>query len=195
MLRTYLMATTLLASLAILPGCGTPRILDTERGGYVPARPGVFELHRELSVRAGRTRVYLQGGEVVPGVDEFRPHCQFEVNTLRETPQTVQPDNFVITGVSTRMDNIVATDHIQVAALETAAVGVGIGVGFGRWGLFDGRETRRMQAYVFRLHSDRQPDVRALTCGGAFDDPWLADLPTLQEIAAALGGYGRLVVE
>lgn len=193
MLKTCLMAVILLASLAILQGCGPPRILDAERGGYVPFRQGVFELHRELTVRAGRTRVYLQDGEVVPGVDEFRPHCQFEVNTLRQSPQTVHPDSFAITGVSTRRDTVVAADHVQVAALETAAVGVGIGVGFG--GFFDGREPRRMHAYVFRLHSDRQPDVRALTCGGAFDDAWLAELPTLQEIAAALGGYGRLVVE
>jgi len=195
MLKTGLMAATLLASLATLPGCGPARILDTERGGYLAVRQGVFELQRELTVRAGRTRVYLQGGEVVPGVDEFRPHCQFEVDTLRETPQTVRPDRFAITGVSTRRDNVVAADHVQVAALETAAVGVGIGVGFGHWGLFGGRESRRMYAYVFRLYSAHQPDVRALTCGGAFDDPWLAELPTLQEIAAALGGYGRLVVE
>lgn len=184
----------IVALLALLAGCGPPRILDTERGGYVPVRQGTFELRRDLTVRAGRTRVYLQGGAVVAGVNEFQPHCQLEVNTLSDAPQALRADSFAVTAISTRRDNVVAADHLQIASLDTAAVGVGVGVGFGHWG-FGGWETRRMQAYVFRLHSERQPDVRSLTCGGAFDDPWLAELPTLQEIAVALGEYGRLVLE
>ena len=55
--------------------------------------------------------------------------------------------------------------------------------------------SREMQVYVFSLQSERQPDVRFLICGGAFDDPADADAPTRQDIAAALGDYGTLTLQ
>lgn len=170
----------------LLCGCGPLTIRDAERNAYMPAQAGTFELHREIIIRGGRTRAYLQGGAVVSGVDEFRPHCQLQVNTLMDTARTVQPDTFAITRVSTRTDQVVQAAPLQLAATADF-----------RLGHFDhdgGGETRRMYVYLFSLHSDRQPDVRELICGGAFDSPWLAERPTLQEVAASLGAYGTLML-
>jgi hypothetical protein len=46
-----------------------------------------------------------------------------------------------------------------------------------------------MKIYTLYLHSDRQPDLLSLVCGGAFDSPALASRPTLQDIESALGEY------
>ena len=53
-------------------------------------------------------------------------------------------------------------------------------------------EGRLMKIYTLYLHSDRQPDVLSLVCGGAFNFPALALRPSLQDIETALGGYATL---
>lgn len=173
-----------IACLLFLQGCGPLLVRDEAVGAYAAVRSGVFELHEDLTIRAGRTRTYLQDGAIVSGVNEFRPHCQLEINTLSESPQTVRADRFIVTRIGTRTDQVVQSAPLQLAALD----------GIARWpfdGFMDG-ESRRMYVYIFSLHSDRQPDVRALTCGGAFDSPGLALPPTLGDIARALGRYGSL---
>lgn len=177
---------TLLACLLLPAGCGPLLIRDTGRDTYVPAQAGTFELRKAITVGGGRTRAYLQDGEPVAGVNEFRPHCQLQVNTLEDAPRTVHPDTFTITRVSTRTDQVVQSVPLRLAALNAFRRV--------RFGHDDGGETRRMHVYLFYLHSDRQPDVRALICGGAFDTPGLAERPSLQEIAAALGAYGTLTL-
>lgn len=172
------------ACLLLLQGCGPLLVRDGTTGAYAAARGGTFELLEDMPIRAGRTRTYLQDGAIVAGVNEFRPHCQLEINTLSESPQTVRADRFVVTRIGTRTDQVVQSAALQLAALD----------GIARWpfdGFMDG-ELRRMYVYIFHLHSDRQPDVRALICGGAFDSPGLAVLPTLGDIARALGRYGSL---
>jgi hypothetical protein len=186
MLNPYL-AIVVSASLLLLTGCGPLQVRDDATGAYATARGGMFELHKEITLRAGRTRAYLQDGAVAAGVNEFRPHCQFEINTLSESPQTVRTDSFVIVRTTTRTDQVV-----QAAPLLLAALG---DIAHRPFDHFDGGDTRRMYAYVFYLHSDRQPDVRALICAGAFDSPWLAELPTLGEIAQSLGDYGTLILQ
>lgn len=177
---------TLLTCLLLTAGCGPLSIRDAERNAYIPAQAGTFELHKEITVGGGRTRAYLQGGTVVSGVNEFWPHCQLEVNTLQDSPRTIAPDTFTITRVSTRTDQVVQSAPVQLATLGDFPLA--------HRDHDDGGELRRMYVYLFYLHSDRQPDVRALICGGAFDTPGLALRPTLQEIAASLGAYGTLTL-
>lgn len=173
--------------LLLLTACGPLLIRDDARGTYVPAQLGTFELLKEVTVRSGRTRIYLQGGAVVFGVNEFLPHCQLEVNTLKDAPRAIVPDTFTLTRVTTRTDQVVQAAPLRLAALESFRTTHFYERGSG--------EIRRMYTYVFFLHSDRQPDVRALTCGGAFDTPGLAERPTLGEIADSLGSYGSLQLQ
>jgi hypothetical protein len=42
--------------------------------------------------------------------------------------------------------------------------------------------------------SDIQPDVMRMTCRGGFDDPWRAELPSIDEMRAALGAYAGLTL-
>lgn len=172
-----------LACLFLLSGCGPLLIRDDARNAYVPIQSGTFELHKEVTIRGGRTRAYFQDGAIVPGVDEFRPHCQLDVNTLVDVPRAIQPDIFTITRISLRTDEIVQAAPVHLAAL---------GLGHAAFGPSDSGLPRRMHVYLFFLRSDRQADVRVLICGGAFDDPADAERPSLGEIARSLGEYGTL---
>ena len=163
-----------------LYGCGPVVIRDAATGKHVSIQRGSFELRKTVEIPAGRTRIYFQSGRQVRGVNEFQPHCQLEVNTILEQTRDLEVDVFAVTSVATRSDQVVmAPPAVQVAVLG----------GFGLWGA---GESRRMYVYVFGLRSDRQPDVRSLNCGGAFDVPMLAELPTLQEVQEALGEFGTL---
>lgn len=171
----------LLMPLLLLQACGPLTIRDKVTNTQVPILTGSLELHREVSFPRERTRVFFQDGGVVSSLNEFKPHCQLEINPLRDEVQRVQADRFEITRVRSRIDQVAQREPIQLAAL-------------GRGGLFgmgEG-EPRQMQVYLFRLHSGRQPQVRQLNCGGAFDDPGLAEWPTLQDIARSLGDYATL---
>ena len=180
MSQLFRLYTAALLFAVALYGCGPIVIRDASTGAQVPIQRGSFELYKAVEIPSGRTRIYFQGGRQVRGVNEFQPHCQLEVNTLLEQTRRLEADVFAVTGAATRSDQVV----MGQPAVQVAVMG-----GFGLWGA---GESRRMYVYVFRLHSDRQPDVRSLSCGGAFDTPMLAELPTLQEIQEALGEFGAL---
>ena len=177
----------LLCLLLPLQACTPLTIRDADTNAYVPMQAGSLELHREVQFPRERTRVFFQDGAPVPVINEFKPHCQLEIGPLRDEVQRVQPDHFEVTRIATRIDPVVMTQPVRLAAL-----GMGIGASFGG---MDGGVTRQTQVFLFRLHSERQPQVRQLNCGGAFEDPGLAQWPTLQDIARSLGDHATLRLE
>jgi hypothetical protein len=183
----FVPSTVMLIPLFLLQACSPLTIRDNATNTYVPMGSGSLELHREVTFPRERTRVFFQDGEVLSSINEFKPHCQLEIGPLRDEVQTVQPDRFEITRISTRIDPVVMMQPVRVAA-----VGMGIGASFGG---MDGGVTRHTQVFLFRLHSERQPQVRQLNCGGAFDDPGLAEWPTLQDIARSLGDHATLIFD
>ena len=168
----------------LLQACGPLTVKDAQTGAWVPIQAAALEVHRDITIPSGRARIYFQNGKQVSGINEFKSFCQLEITTLQEHVQTVRPDRFTVTRVGRSMEEIVEARSITLAALDNFALGEGSDDG--------GGPTRITQMFRFRLHSDRQPDVRSLSCGGAFDDPVDADAPTMQEIAADLGDYATL---
>ena len=49
-----------------------------------------------------------------------------------------------------------------------------------------------METYQMTLNSDQQKDVLILRCGGAYNYPFYARFPSLQEIQTALGDYATI---
>lgn len=160
------------------------QIRNAQTGAWLPVTGGTLEVHRDIGIVAGRTRTFFQDGVPARGINEFKPFCQIEISTLRETAQSIRPDSFAVTPTGGRYEQVVEIMPIQVASLF---VGIGTSADSG-----DG-PSRVTHMLYFRLHSPLQPDVRGFACGGAFDDPGDADAPTLQEIANTLGSYATLV--
>jgi len=171
----------------LLQACGPLTVKDAQTGAWVPIQAAALETHRDITIPSGRARTYFQNGKQVSHINEFQSFCQLEITTLKDHAQIVHPDKFTVTRVGRSMEEIVEARSITLAALDNFALGEGSDDG--------GGPTRITQMFRFRLHSDRQPDVRSLSCGGAFDDPSDADAPTVQEIAADLGDYATLELQ
>lgn len=91
-----------LACLAVLLwGCDTPRGHGPDTPYYRFPPDSRLTLNRALEIPAGWATARIQNGRVVPfgQVEEYLPHCIFEIGTVRETPQRVEPDTFAIVRV------------------------------------------------------------------------------------------------
>jgi hypothetical protein len=170
----------------LLAACGPLLIRDEATRGYVPLRDASLELHRDVVIPPERARVFFQQGVVQPGINEYRPHCELTIRILADRPQTIHADHFTVERVSADIVHVVTSGNVVVAVTAEFQLSSGGGDGGG-----DG-EGRLMKTYTLYLHSDRQPEVLSLVCGGAFDLPALALKPSLQDIGTALGDNATL---
>jgi hypothetical protein len=172
-----------------LSACGPLTIKDTTTQSFVPIQRGVLELHQDLVIPANRTRVFLQDGRVLHGINEYYPHCQLRVRNIMEHPQPVQADRFTIDKVFGTLDQVVSSEPVRLAAVGSTVIAGGGGGNGGGNG-----EGRQLYMYFMALHSDQQPQVTYLVCGGALEEPAFADYPSLQDIQTALGDYATLTL-
>jgi len=186
--RWILMACLL--SCHCLSACGPLTIKDTTTQSFTPLQRGVLELHQEVVIPANRTRVFLQQGRLLHGINEYYPHCQLRVRNILEHAQTVQADRFTFDKVFGTLDQVVSSDPVQVAAVGATVIAGGGGGNGGGNG-----EGRQMYMYFMALHSEQQPQVTYLVCAGALVEPFFADYPSLQDIQTALGDYATLTLE
>ena len=161
-------------------------IMDTSTRSYFPIEGWILELHRDVAIPSGRTRVFFQGGRVLYAADEYQPHCQLTVRNLSDQPQTIHAGRFVIERVFGKVGETVSSDSIRLAASVTPALIADGGNGNG--------EGPQIYTYHMKLKSEDQPHVTYLVCGGAADFPALADYPTLQDIHTSLGNLAGLVL-
>jgi hypothetical protein len=172
-----------LSAALLLAACGPLSIRNEATRGYVPLRNASLELRQDVIVTPERARVFFQDGVVQPGVNEYRPHCELTIRNLADRPQTIHAGRFTVERVSADIVHVVTSGDVVVAMnaeFQLTSGGGGDGEG------------RMMKAYTLYLHSDRQPEVLSLVCGGAFDLPALATRPSLQDIQTALGDYATL---
>jgi len=171
----------------LLSACGSVTIRDTATQSNIPIQGWMLELHRDVVIPPHRTRVFFQAGRLIYGINEFEPHCQLRVRDISEQAQDVHADLFTIGKVFGTLDQIVSNEPVRLAAAGGAfIVGGGNGNGNG--------ESRQMYLYFMALHAEKQTNVTYLVCGGALDDPALAEYPTIQEIRTAMGDYATLVL-
>lgn len=186
MLYQRLTGVTLLIILqALLTACGPVTIRDTDNQLNIPIQDWQLVLHRGVTIPANRTRIFLQNGRLVYGINEFEPHCQIRVKTIAEHTQTIAADQFRIERVFGTEDQVVTSGRIRLAA-NGGMVMAGGGNGNG--------ESRIIYLYFLTLKSDKQPQVSFLVCGGLLDEPPLADYPSVQDIRRSLGDVAELII-
>lgn len=146
----------------LLASCQTSTYEGNENSPFYPVPAGsTLTLTRNLTIPAEQVAVFLQGGEVVAsgGINQYYPHCKFELHRRLDKAQTVQADRFEIIKVTQEIGHSVTLDGLRLAG-----VSVGIGINIGSRG--DGAS---LQTYSTRmtLRSARQPEVFRLSCGQA----------------------------
>ncbi len=142
---------------------------------------GEFVLLEDIVVSSRRSHVELLGDASIKGGGGFYPHCELEVEQVLDDPQTVYADTFII-GKVRGMTHYVKRmpGQLMLAAAE----------GFR---LLSGDTSEWiMLAYHMSLHSNTQPQVRTLICGGAYSFPYYAHYPSLHEIDLSLGSAAML---
>jgi hypothetical protein len=142
---------------------------------------GELVLHQDIVIPAGRSHVVFQSEGISQGTNEYHPHCELELRHVRQQPQPVQADVFRVTRVRGQ------THYVMRPAAPVLLAAAG---GF-NWLASDSSEWI-MLAYHMSLYSETQPDVVTLVCGGAYNYPYYARYPGLEEIRAALGKVATL---
>lgn len=173
----------------LLSACQTMAYEGNENSPFYLVPPGsTLTLTRHLTVPANEVAVFLQGGEVAASgrINQYYPHCKFELRRRLDTAQSVQPDSFEIIKVVQEIGHSVALDGLQLAG-----VSVGIGV---HMGMKNG-DGASLQAYSTRLslRSARQPEVLRLSCGQSAL-PHEGQHVSISEMRKALGSVFTLEV-
>jgi hypothetical protein len=142
-----------------------------------------FMLHEDVRIPPRQAHVSFQRGASEPGSGEFAPHCELEVRQVREEAQTVRAGVFEVTGVRGYTHYVKRRNReVQLAAAEGFRL------------VSDDSAEWIMLAYHFRLHSDDQPDVMRLICGGAYGFPFYARYPDIEDMQLALGDVGSILL-
>ena len=166
-----------------LTACSTPTARqDVTSPYYKVPEDSLLELHQPVKIPPGTTRTWIQRGRAVSGFDRYWPSCNLEVGRLdRDQAQVIEPDRFVVRRSQFLREEVAGRMRpLRVASLRVAGMDD------------DGGHSMIFEGWHLWLESAEQPDVRRLTCRGAFADPWRAEPPSIEQIRAALGAVATL---
>ena len=178
------MRTVLLTALALLlSACASTRQPAPVAASFSTPPGSYFTLHRSVEIPREDTTLYIQYGQPVKAheVEEWAPHCFFELYTRAEEPRIVEPDEF----------------EIQRVKWESSPLWVGLPTQVAYGGGEDGGPTHLYYRTRYYLNSSKQPDVWRMNCQidrmeahGVSFDTWL----TLAEVQETLEGLFSLTV-
>ena len=114
-----------------------------------------LKLHQPLTIPANQARVLIQNGKILSRsqIDQYYPHCEFEIRTLKDAAQTITPDSFIVIKVARDMES--SLDEIMYASMVADNSGFSL----------------IAYSTLYYLQSDKQPDVLRMTCLYWTDDP------------------------
>ena len=165
-----------------LGGCQqSSTVRETSSGSFQQLQGANLVLNQPIRVSAGKARVFVQDGEVRSGYNSYKPHCGFEIKSVKHDGFVIDSDTFVVSRVQGSVQEVVSAEPVRVAAFGMIG---GIGGGGGSASYYSG--------YHFWLSSEDQPEVRRMSCFGVFAQPFELYPPTLEEIRFALGAVATL---
>lgn len=170
----------------LLMGCASSTMIAKDPGNpyYLPPAGSKIQLNQPITVPSGATRIFIQRGQLVEKMtfDRYVPSCNFEVSTLTDRPQIIDPETFLVVRVQQEMSEVVQLESpVQVASLNLARI-------------FDSGLPMVTHSVHLWIGSDLQPNLRRLTCRGAFDDMPKAYPPSIAEMRAALGKIAEIIL-
>ncbi len=134
-------------------------------------------LTRPVTIPAGTEHVFFQRNRLmhIRDVNRYLPYCEIQVSTARSSPQTVDPDEFVI---------------FKVYQLNKFQLAQGRFIHAGTRDDSPGNDFE-VVATVMELYSERQPEVRRLLCA-KHGLPQSMSFVTVRMIREQLAGYFEL---
>jgi hypothetical protein len=185
--RALVKATGLLAGLIFFTACSAVLVTDPNAKNYVPTPGTTVTVPQRIEVPGGQTRIFFQRGEIIKKVsdlDLYKANCNFEINTLAESPRYIEAGVYTVTRTTRQEGEVVFFKPLHYAGL---AVGGIVGRG-------DEGPSMIFEEVRMTLRTDKPSDVRDLTCRGVTTDPQWVEPPTLAEIREALGKHATLKV-
>jgi hypothetical protein len=177
-----------------LAGCGHSPNYPVDSPYYAYPSGARLTLNRAIDIPPDAATTRLQFGQPVArnGVREEEPHCIFEVNTVSGHAQRIEPDHLRVTRIQRRVQTF--------SGMPVMPYYAGLaGDAWHRHGRRVGFQDDDGPSHIyfiteFRLASEKQPDIRALSCQHNQMMPGVAVMRhlTLPEIRAALGGWFTL---
>jgi len=170
--------------LAAVSGCAS--VSNGYSRGPVVDPASVVQINRELQIPSGRARVYLLGGQAVGGElpNTWDTYCSLLMQTVHQPGEpllSVEPDTFEISEVR-EYNDLRHAPRIYVASSNSSYMDWPANV---------------IYSVEMRLHSPRQPGVRALICekSSGAEMHWNPRkyYPTLVQIREALGELIEIV--
>ena len=105
---------TLIVTVIALSACqSAAEYAQALAGSSVPVGSRLI-LNQPLSIPANTAHVRLQSGEIrsAGAIKQYYPNCNLRLRTRKNAPQTVEPDEFVISKVVYGND-VVASDNVK----------------------------------------------------------------------------------
>jgi hypothetical protein len=167
--------------------CSSALITDPTKRYYVPTPGSTVTIPQRIEVPGGQTRIFFQRGEIikkVSGLDLYKANCNFEINTLAETPRYIEPGVYTVTRTTRQENEVVLFKPVQYASV---AIGGMIGRGDDGPGMY-------FEEVRMTLRAEQPSDISNLACRGVMTDPQWVEPPTLAEIREALGTHATLNV-
>ena len=184
--RTMFRVTSLLAGIALFTACNT-LVTDPAKRNYVPTPGSIVTVPQRIEVPGGQTRIFFQRGEIIKKVsdlDQYKTNCNFEINTLAESPRYIEAGTYTVTRTTRQLGEVVLHKPLQFASLAIGGMVSTDGDGAPMY----------FEEVRMRLQSDQPSDIRDLTCRGVLTDPQWVEPPTLAEIREALGRHATIKV-
>ncbi|MCU7833852.1 MAG: hypothetical protein KZQ83_01270 [gamma proteobacterium symbiont of Taylorina sp.] len=171
----------------LLTACQSTSI-KTEDSYFQAIPDATIEITRQLSVPANSARAFFQNGELLShtAINLYNINCEVRINTVSESKQIIEPGVFDVVSIIQDESPIVMRKTMMLASLDLSSWHYAFGGG-------RGSPVNIKRFYRFKLSpqdaSEQTTQVRSLTCRGAEDEPFLAELPTLNEMKEAAGSY------
>lgn len=160
--------------------CATGPYPVTSPYYLIPAN-SILKLNQPLEIPANTGRVYLQYGKVVAHnkLDQYFPHCWFISWNISDSAITITPDSFKIIETIKYETFAAANKQLRLAMASTRfASGVN-------------GATAMEYMTIIKIHSDKQPAIKELTCSH-WEDPADATHLTLSQITRTLGKLAEI---
>lgn len=162
----------ILSFLMVLGSCIQHTTKDESSPFYSVAKGSYLLLNQPLTIPPGKASTIVQNGAVVSGeaLDIYMPNCVFEINTLKEIPQTIQPDTFLIYKVVDEMLSVSLKKKMFAS----------------RTFMSDGGPSDFNYSTTMYLESKQQPDVLRLACMH-WESPEDNNYLTIKQMRQAMG--------